>query len=78
MANAGNPLAKLTDKDLLLYNPNYLNFLEKLKKKAAHRSELGAILNLKGQTRERMKKKELALFAFAKTQSVKTKTSIDA
>ena len=48
MTNAGNPLAKLTDKDLLLYNPNYLNFLEKLKKKAAHRSELGAILNQKG------------------------------
>ena len=74
----GNPLSKLTDKDLLLYNPNYVNFLEKLKKKAVHRSELGAILNQKGQTRERMKKKELALFAFAKTQSMHAKASIDA
>ena len=51
----------------MLYNPNYMNFLEKLKSKAAHRSELGVILGEKNQTRERSKKKEVALYAFAKT-----------
>ena len=69
MGNPTNPLTKLTDKDLLLYNPNYVNFLEKLKKKATHRSELGTILNEKNQSRDRQKKKELALYAYAKTRS---------
>ena len=63
MNNPNNPLSNLTDKDLLLYNPNYTNFLEKLKKKNAEKSALGAILNEKNMTMNK-KKKPTALYAF--------------
>ena len=56
-ANPDNPIAKLTDKDLLLYNPNYLKYLERLKKKSGGRSELSSILNERNQSREPAKKK---------------------
>ena len=39
-----NPFAKMTDKDMLIFNPNYSGFLSKLKSKDSKSSELSRIM----------------------------------
>ena len=43
--NKDNPFAKMTEKDMLIFNPNYHAFLKKLKNKEAHSSELSRIMS---------------------------------
>ena len=79
--NPENPFSKMTDKDMLIFNPNYHNFLKKLKAKESKTSELSRImsqpydasqvkLNIMpdGSFRNRKPKQEMALYAFMRTQ----------
>lgn len=43
--NPDNPFSKLTDKDMLLFNPNYEAYLRKLNKNQDKISELSRIIN---------------------------------
>jgi len=71
--NPSNPFAKMTDKDMLIFNPNYNAFLQKLKSKESKSSELSRIMS-QPHSKVRQKKKELALFAYIRT-TAKNKTA---
>ena len=43
--NPDNPFSKLSDKDMLIFNPNYENYLSKLNKNQDKVSELQRIMN---------------------------------
>ena len=43
--NPDNPFSKMTDKDMLIFNPNYHQFLAKLKNKDSKTSELSRIMS---------------------------------
>ena len=43
--NPDNPFSKMTDKDMLIFNPNYHDFLKKLKAKESKTSELSRIMS---------------------------------
>lgn len=58
------PRSKLTDKEMLIFNPNYKSLLDKLKQKENLTSQLGRIL--KEPSGIPTKKKELALFYFVR------------
>ena len=64
-----NPFARMTEKDMLIFNPNYQAFLEKLKSKDSKTSELNRIMAqpYDAKARSKKKKKELALYAFLRT-----------
>jgi len=66
--NEGQLISHLTDRDMLIYNPNYKTFLEQINKKSMVQSELGRIL-AEDNTREPTKKKETALFYFVRSQN---------
>ena len=59
--NPENPFNSMTDKDSLLYNPIYSNYLIKLNKLEQQKSELGRILNDPHVIKERSKKPMTAL-----------------
>ena len=42
--NPENPFANMTDRDMLIFNPNYHQFLKKLKSKESNTSELDRIM----------------------------------
>ena len=71
--NKDNPFAKMTEKDMLIFNPNYHAFLKKLKNKEAHSSELSRIMSqpYNADDSKKKKKQELALYAFMRTQQPK-------
>ena len=74
-----NPFARMTEKDMLIFNPNYQAFLEKLKSKESKTSELNRIMAqpYDAKAKSRKKKKELALYAFMRTQQKHTSASLD-
>lgn len=43
--NPSNPFSKMTDKEMLIFNPNYNAFLQKLKSKDSTSSELSRIMS---------------------------------
>lgn len=59
-------LDKLTDRDLLLFNPNYKSLFDRLKQKANKESKIGKIL--KETSSLPAKKKQMALFYFVRQQ----------
>ena len=63
-----NPFSKMTEKDMLIFNPNYHAFLKKLKAKETMSSELSRIISQPFDGKSKQKKKELALFAFMRSQ----------
>ena len=65
-----NPFSRMTDKDMLIFNPNYQAFLQKLKQKESKSSELSRIMS-QPASNKRAKKKETALFAFIRTTAKK-------
>ena len=67
--NPENPFSKMTDKDMLIFNPNYHQFLQKLKSKESKQSELDRIMKqpFDKDQMKRKPKKELALYAFMRT-----------
>ena len=69
--NPENPFAKMTDKDMLIFNPNYQAFLQKLKQKESKSSELSRIMS-QPPSNKRAKKKEMALFAFVRATAKPT------
>ena len=68
-----NPFAKMTDKDMLLFNPNYSGFLQKLKSKDSKSSELSKIMTQLNSKKLKKKKKapELALYAHVRQAGIK-------
>lgn len=69
--NPDNPFARMTDKDMLIFNPNYQAFLQKLKQKESKSSELSRIMS-QPPSNKRAKKREMALFAFIRTTAKHT------
>mmetsp|Transcript_28557 Transcript_28557/g.35317 ORF Transcript_28557/g.35317 Transcript_28557/m.35317 type:complete len:114 (-) Transcript_28557:187-528(-) len=63
-----NPFAKMTEKDMLIFNPNYHAFLKKLKAKESMTSELSRIVSQPNDGKTRKQKKETALFAYMRVQ----------
>ena len=60
----------MTDKDMLIFNPNYHQFLQKLKSKESKQSELDRIMKQpfdKSQANKRKPDKELVLYAYLRT-----------
>lgn len=55
---------KFTDRELLLYNPNYKILMDRMTQKTMFKSELGRILH---EETAQPKRKEMALFHFVKT-----------
>lgn len=65
----GNPFAQMTDREMLLFNPNYQNYLNRLKGKQAEKSELGRLLSEANDGKEPIRKyrrKDTALFAYVR------------
>ena len=61
----------MTDKDMLIFNPNYHEFLAKLKNNESQSSELKRIMQQPYNATNRQKKpkgKELVLYAYLRTQ----------
>ena len=61
----------MTDKDLLIFNPNYNSYLQKLKSKESKSSELSRIMSKPydaAKSKSRKEKKELVLYAYLRTQ----------
>ena len=78
--NPDNPFSKLSDKDMLIFNPNYEAYLSKLNKNQDKVSELQRIMNQPHNPHAKKQKKELALYAFlrstGKDQQSKTKLDV--
>ena len=64
--NPENPFSKMTDRDMLIFNPNYTAYLQKLKSKADTNSELSRIMDQPYKPGQQKKKEQLALFAFTR------------
>lgn len=62
-----NPFQYLTDKDMLIFNPNYEAYINKLNKNSSKVSELSRIISQPFNGKEKKKKQELALYAFMRT-----------
>ena len=56
--NPDNPFAKLTDKDMLLFNPNYEAYMNKLNKNQNKMSELSRIMGKPYDAKAKEQKKE--------------------
>jgi len=59
----------MTDKDMLIFNPNYQAFLEKLKSKESKSSELSRIMSQpynEAASKLRKKKQETVLYAYVR------------
>lgn len=70
-----NPFSKMTEKDMLIFNPNYHDFLKKLKSKESMANELSRIISQpydEVKSKMNKKKRELVLYAFARTQGKQT------
>ena len=65
---------KFSDRELLLYNPNYKILMDRMKQKTMFKSELGRILH---EETAPPKKREMALFHFVKTQKRSEKNNED-
>ena len=61
----------MTEKDMLIFNPNYHAYLAKLKSKESKKSELTNIMNKPLTEKQRKKKKELVLYAYFREQQKK-------
>ena len=62
--NPDNPFAKMTEKDMLIFNPNYHAYLAKMKSNVSKKSELTNIMNKPLTKNQRKKKEELVLYAY--------------
>lgn len=59
----------MTDKEMLLFNPNYQNYMNRLKGKHTEKSELGRLLSQPHDTKDTKRKyrrKETALYAYVR------------
>lgn len=74
--NPDNPFSRMTDRDMLIFNPNYHAYLKKLKYLESQKNELGEI-KAAPRREDRKGKQQTALYAYAKTLAKKEKTDHD-
>jgi len=65
----------MTEKEMLIFNPNYHEFLKKLKAKEHMASELSRIISQPHDAKNKKRKKDTAIHAFLRS---KTNPNVDA
>lgn len=63
-----NPFARMTEKEMLIFNPNYHQFLKKLKAKEHMSSELSRIISQPHDAKNKKRKKDTAIHASLRTK----------